>query len=257
MRRILVVDDEEIIVNMVAGELAAEFDAEIYRVFSAEAAKEFLSHMEFDIVITDIEMPKISGLELLDFVKKNWPSCHVIVLTAYSEFSYAYHVIQYEKVDYVLKIDGLEQITSIVGKHLEQIEKEEDLSLYEVWRKERMLLEQDEQQDGQNHLVRWMDEYINDHYGEDISLSLLAEKMNYNPAYLSRLYSEQTGKTLTESINCKRVEEAKKLLKNSGLKIKDIAGKVGFYSGKHFNLVFKKMVGISPGEYREREKDPK
>ena len=102
------------------------------------------------------------------------------------------------------------------------------------------------------HLIQWINEYIDVHYMEAISLTSLAELVNYNPTYLSRVYSEQTGTTLVEAINLRRVKTAKKFLKESGMKIKDIANRSGFYSVKHFNQVFKRYTGVSAGDYRKQ-----
>ena len=94
MRRILVVDDEELIVNSLSSYLEENFEAEIHRAYSAVEAMKVLKRMMFGVVITDIAMPAVSGLELLDFVKKYWPDCRVIVLTAYNNFQYAYDTLK-------------------------------------------------------------------------------------------------------------------------------------------------------------------
>ena len=100
-------------------------------------------------------------------------------------------------------------------------------------------------------LVQWINNYVEAHYTEDISLSAIAEKVNYNPSYLSRLYREQTGTTLVNHINLLRVNKAKRLLKETAMKTRDIAFASGFYSVRHFNQVFKKYTGASAGAWRQ------
>ncbi len=125
MYRILIVDDEEMIVNSLASYMEDRFDAEIHRAYSAIAAMEYLRQMRFHVVITDISMPAVSGLELLDFIKKYWPECRVIILTAYSNFQYAYDALHHDGVDYLLKIEDYDTIGQTVQKDLKLIEEEQ------------------------------------------------------------------------------------------------------------------------------------
>lgn len=105
----------------------------------------------------------------------------------------------------------------------------------------------------ENSLIQWINNYINAHYMEDISLSLLVNKVNYNPSYLSRLYKKQTGNSIVTYINERRIDKAKHMLIETALKVTDISTKCGFYSTKHFNLVFKKTTGLSANTYRQRK----
>ncbi|MGO4538236.1 AraC family transcriptional regulator [Paenibacillus sp. 2TAB19] len=93
--------------------------------------------------------------------------------------------------------------------------------------------------------------YINSHYGQELSLHLLAEKFYVSPYYLSRTFKEATGFTFVEYLNSVRVKEAKKLLEQSGMKVGMIAAKVGFGSVTHFGRVFKSVTGYVPLHYRK------
>jgi two-component system response regulator YesN len=79
----------------------------------------------------------------------------------------------------------------------------------------------------------------------------LAEIVNLNPSYLSRLYKQLTGVNVTDTILDVRISRAKRLLKESNLKVHDIAAKVGFDSDAYFIRSFKKKCGMTPQEYRE------
>ncbi len=130
MYRILIVDDEEMIVNSLASYMDDRFDAEIFRAYSAITAMEYLRQMRFHVVITDISMPAVSGLELLDFIKKYWPECRVIILTAYSSFQYAYDTLRHDGVDYLLKLEDYCTIGQTVQKDLKLIEEEQQKELF-------------------------------------------------------------------------------------------------------------------------------
>ncbi|RUS47904.1 AraC family transcriptional regulator [Cohnella sp. AR92] len=97
--------------------------------------------------------------------------------------------------------------------------------------------------------------YINDHYAEELSLTILADQFYLSPYYLSRFFKEATGFTFVEYLNSVRVKEAKKLLEHSSMKANLIARKVGFGSVTHFGRVFKSVTGHAPLYYRRGKKD--
>lgn len=103
-----------------------------------------------------------------------------------------------------------------------------------------------------NSSINKVMDYIKEHYSEDISLTEIAEKVYLNPVYVSRLIKEQIGKSYTELIIEYRIEKAVELLDNTKLHIYEIAEKVGYQNLKHFYNVFKKVKGVSPGEYKKR-----
>jgi YesN/AraC family two-component response regulator len=92
--------------------------------------------------------------------------------------------------------------------------------------------------------------HINDHYQEELSLALMADKFYISPYYLSRSFKEATGFAFVEYVNSVRIKEAKKLLELSSLKVHAIAKKVGFGSVTHFGRVFKEVTGHAPLYYR-------
>lgn len=94
--------------------------------------------------------------------------------------------------------------------------------------------------------------YMNSHYMQDMSLSLVAEKFYISPYYLSRFFKEATGFTFIEYLNHVRVMEAKQLLESSSMKVNLIARKVGFGSITHFGRVFKQVTGQAPLYYRKK-----
>lgn len=126
MYRLLVVDDEELIVKKLCSIIEQNFDAELYRAFSSFEALELLRNMRFDVVITDINMPQMNGLELLDRIKRTWPKCHVIMLTAYDVFDYVYQATKYDHVDYVLKVESTPVIIRTIQAALDRLKEEQN-----------------------------------------------------------------------------------------------------------------------------------
>ena len=100
-----------------------ELDLDIYRAYSGEEAVDWLNRTRFDIVLTDIKMPEIDGLKLLDEIIKNWPQCRVIFLTGHNEFEYVYEAIQHKNVSYLLKTEDPEKVVAEVENTIKDIEK--------------------------------------------------------------------------------------------------------------------------------------
>ena len=85
----------------------------------------------------------------------------------------------------------------------------------------------------------------------DLSLNALATTLNVSASYLSTLFKKETGKTLTDYVNSRRVEYAKKLLKTTNLQIQTVAGLCGIDDVHYFSKMFKNMVGLTPKGFRE------
>ena len=90
----------------------------------------------------------------------------------------------------------------------------------------------------------------------DLGLKNLANQLNVNPSYLSTLFKKETGSTLTEYVNQKRIEHAVFLLNSSSLQIQMIAQYSGIPDVNYFTKTFKKIIGITPKEYRDRISNP-
>lgn len=126
MYRLLIADDEEIIVNGLYDIFSnlEDLDLDVYKAYSGEEAIQWLGRTRIDIALTDINMPEIDGLQLLDEIKKRWPWCRVIFLTGHSEFNYAYKAIQYSNVRYLLKTEGYDKIIKTVGSVVQELNDE-------------------------------------------------------------------------------------------------------------------------------------
>ncbi len=123
MYRLLIADDEEIIVNGLYDIFSGieNMDLDVYKAYSGEEAIQWLGRTRMDIVLTDINMPEINGLQLMEEIKKRWPWCRIIFLTGHSEFNYAYKAIQYNNVRYLLKTEGYGKIIKTVEDIIQEL----------------------------------------------------------------------------------------------------------------------------------------
>jgi len=125
MFRLLIVDDEAIIADGLCEVLGniREVELDIYKAYSGQEALNLLNRTRIDIVLTDICMPGMTGIQLLETIHSKWPECKVIFLTGHSEFEYVYTAIQSEGVSYILKTEGYGKIIDTVTKTALKIEE--------------------------------------------------------------------------------------------------------------------------------------
>jgi len=127
MYRLLIVDDEPIIVDGLADDLTDHPELpnlELHRAYSAREALACLRSTRIDIVLTDIEMPEMNGLELQLEINRHWPRCKVIFLTGYNDFSYIQTSSRNGALDYVLKTEGDAQIVAAVKRAIAKLDEE-------------------------------------------------------------------------------------------------------------------------------------
>ncbi|PCL93216.1 response regulator [Paenibacillus lautus] len=127
MYRLLIVDDLPIIVDglLELFEKTEHLELEVMKAYSGEEALEVLSHHRMDIVISDIKMSGIEGIELLQEIKSQWPACKVILLTGFNDFHYAKNALTFGAFDYLLKVESDEKIIHTVERAIEEIKEEQ------------------------------------------------------------------------------------------------------------------------------------
>ena len=251
MIKVLVVDDE----MFVRRGIVMETDwASLGCVVVAEAANgeeglEAARNCQPDLIITDIRMPKMNGIDMVRKLREEGNQSKVIFLTAYGEFEYARSAIKLLVPDYILKPfeDGeLEQAVLRIrdeekqrGEEKRNKEQEEFLAVSSNGVKNRYISE--------------ALQYIAGHYSDwDISVKEIAEALRLSEGYLSHLFKKETGCTVASYVTRCRISMAMKLLASHQYKVYEVAEQVGYRDITYFSSTFKKMTGISPSEYLDR-----
>ena len=194
---------------------------------------------EPDIVITDIQMPEVNGMDVCKYLYETYPDIQVIILTAYADFSYAKSAIKYSICDYVLKVSIIDELPEAIEKAIENLNQlRKDI--------EKNPLEQ-------LSLIQQIDQYIEQNFKNKISLDDIAEALHINSSYLSRTYKLKKGRNLFDEILNLRIEAAKDYLINTDMKTYEISELVGVDDASYFSKMFKKITGLSPKEYRKQE----
>ena len=207
----------------------------------------------FDLVITDIKMPHMDGLELANYIHTNHPGTDVIILTGYSEFDYARAAVRANAADYLLKplqdVELHKTLSKLAAKRMA------DNTVTAAASVPAEAAPKEPAQDDPGILVQRARTYIRAHFTEPLSLNEVANTLAVNPAYLSSIFKSERGESYSKFILRLRMERAALLLRTySAGKVNDIALEVGYSSTKHFYSVFKDYFGVTPNEYRNQNK---
>lgn len=163
------------------------------------------------------------------------------------------HVFEYVHQEFDINVEAvLQEEKYLIFKQLNQLRTMEE---HKVWllKKIGKLVDylSENQMSQKEKLLYEVKNYLKENYTQTIGLDEIAGKFHISPAYLSSLFSKNTGVTLFEYIINMRMEKAKELLRTTNNKISDICQQVGYENQRYFNQVFKKNIGTTPGNYRE------
>ena len=212
-------------------------------VYKAQNGQELLEYMKKevpDIIITDIKMPLVSGIEVAQYVYDHMLPTKVIILSAYADFEYAQEAIQYDVCGYIVKTSVIEMLPGMIQKAIKK------LSIPVEGEKERSEHYVDD-------IFGRLQKYIEEHFMDKLTLHQIAHDIHANGSYLSRLYKLKTGNNLFDVINKMKLEKAKEYI-SQGNKVYEAAQKVGFEDVSYFSRVFRKYEGCSPREYEKKYK---
>lgn len=237
MYKLIIVDDEKIIVdgireifpwNNIGFEVAGGFT-------HANDALEFLENEKVDVVLTDISMPDIDGLELAKRLKKH-SDLLVIILSSYSNYNYMRQALQIDIVDYLLKPVSY-------GELLECFEKAKDI----LDRRNPVHEEMEETYYGK--MLSIVDDYLETNF-QNAKLVEAAEAAGISANYLSKIYKQKKGIRFLDKLHQIRMEKAAELLMTPEIKGYEIAYCVGYDSPKNFTRAFKAYYHVTPSEYK-------
>ena len=260
--KVLIADDEKD-VRFLVSKYLQEINKDIViagYASNGEEALEFCRKYKPDIVISDIRMPYMTGLELLEHIKKIDENILCIFISAYTDFAYVQEAIKNGAGGYLLKPIQKEELAECVAK------------MYGLWKKKKRekgkikLLETELSKLKKEYLNQWTGEkeenqqrnlsiarakqYIEENYQQNISLEEVAGNVFLNKNYLSELFHKEVGCSFSQYLTEVRIEKAKLLLRETHMKVKEIADMTGFDNPSYFIQVLKKTQGCTPNEYR-------
>jgi len=219
-----------------------------YQANTGLEAVDIFEKEQIQIVISDVTMPIMSGLEAAKLMRQMNEYCIIIFLTAYGEFSFAREAISIKALDYLLKPCKESELVCIVEEAMRQVERNKKV---ELLLSSLETTQEEEPGDVRLSFLRQsVEDYIKEHYTHDISVHDLAMEMNYSETYFCKLFKQCFKLNFTAYLAEYRMNEAKKLLANPRINIKDVGRSCGYSDSNYFTRVFKRTTGYTPTEYR-------
>lgn len=192
-----------------------------------------------DIVIMDINLPLMNGLEVIRVLKKKYPRMAFIIVSGYDDFDYCREALRLKIVDYILKPVNFDEFGDVIDNLKITIYRESES-------------EESESGDSENkQLIFQMTGYLQKHLSEEVSLKKLAEEFNLNVNYAGQVFRDKIGVNYQTYLANLRIEAAKSMLLTSEKPVSEIAEQVGYKDYRVFTRTFKKMENITPSQYRK------
>ena len=242
--QVILVDDEFYIRQSLQrhfNNLGSEDFKVIAEAENGQEALVLLEQHTVQMVITDIRMPVMDGLELARRIHERYPHIITVILTGYADFEYAQKSLRYGAFDYLLKPVGEEALDDLLGRARTVLN-----DLYELPEEKRTSLSGEES-------VQQAIRYMKEHYMEDIDIGVLASEMGFHSAYLTRLFGRYVGISPLKYLTNIRIQEAKRLLLDTSLPISTVGEQVGYPDQFHFSKTFRKATGENPSAFRKNK----
>jgi len=200
------------------------------------------------IVLTDINMGSISGIDLMEKVRIAGVLCEFVIISGYDEFVYAQKAMELGASYYLLKPLKKEELSQVIDKLTKKIKT--NLMKADYSQENTHVISYDEDSLQGSHRFISMRQYVEEHYLEPLTLKDLAEKYHYHFTYVSELFRKNLGQSFIGYVTLLRMKKAKALLKKTDLSVTEVAAASGYEDSSHFSKTFKKMTGVSPSDYK-------
>lgn len=248
MIRIVIVEDEY---PMLTGlkNLIQRLSPDYHVIGTASTAQDgriLIKDLQPDLVFCDIKLGKQNGLEMIQSLVDCGVQCRYVILSGYSEFSYAQQAIRLGAIDYLVKPTSASQISQLLKTFAALSNKdkadaaESDLSVTPY-----------------SQIISYTLNKIHTGYASPLSLSSIAGEAGVTPQYLSALFTKEVGTSFVNYLRSYRIKIAQKLLAETDKKINDIAFSVGYDDPQYFCRVFKSISNSTPKAYRYASHSPK
>ena len=263
MIRLLIADDEKLEREALAELVQRRFEREVVLEVAENGRKAADTAVLWgaDLILMDIEMPGMSGLDAARAVLAQRPSCRVIFVTAYSLFQYAHEAVHLGACDYLLKPVDPDELEASVRRAIRQIETERKLEELAAAQPQPEQTETEEEaedapEEGENSqtalVMAHVRRYLEDNYMFDLSLDSVGEILHISPAYLSAQFKKYQKMNFLDCLTELRINAAKELLNDPFRSSAEVASMVGYEDASYFARAFKKRTGVTPTQYRRQ-----
>jgi two-component system, response regulator YesN len=232
----------------------------VYEAGMGNEAVEQAKRLRPNLILMDIHMPQMNGLEASEIIKQTLPDTEIVILTAYSYFEYAKRALHVGAADYLVKPISNKDFFTMIDRQIENIESKrkqnvEQNHLHEQIFKLTNLLEHYGIDTAlpdlvnEDQIVELVKRYIDSNLAEDISLEKVSKEIGMSTFYLSKYFKKTEGINFKDYVIKARMEKAKFLLSFKSLNVQETAMRVGYPDPNYFSRAFKKYTGQSPSEF--------
>lgn len=236
MYTVLVIDDEPIIADSIAKLLADSPEiagkCNIFKAYNTYEAAFIIQNEEVDLVVSDVKMSGMDGITFRNSLAAQNMDIRFLFISGYADFDNMYNAMKYPGTRFLLKSEDDDVIIKNVVELIDSLPPQNTCTTTDA------------------HFARKVYDFVECHLEYEGCLSAVADYMNMNSSYLSRLYKRVTGENFSKMVCRLKIEKAKQMLSDTQEKISDIGNAVGFGTASSFAYFFKKNVGVTPKQYR-------
>ncbi|KKM09368.1 hypothetical protein SY88_19210 [Clostridiales bacterium PH28_bin88] len=268
MLHVMIADDE--ILERRAIKLILETYRPDYQVVGeagdGNAALEVALSIKPDVILLDVRMPEMDGLEVARLLRRSLPGTRVVIITAYGEFEYAREAVTLGASEYLLKPVDTGELVALLDRLDREVEverraREETERLRTALREvmpasrrgagvETTTLEVAAGERSNSACIEEAARFVEENYQQDLSLEEVSRYVFLSPSHFSRLFKQVKGCNFSEFLTQVRMKEARRLLLATDCSVAEVATRIGYRDARYFGQVFKKNEGCTPASFR-------
>lgn len=209
-------------------------------------ALQYIQDHPVDVLLCDIKMPVMSGLELCQELAKRKLQVRVVLLSAYREFEYARQAMQYGVREYMIKPAKYNDIVQVFTELKRQLD--EAVGSGSSPDDAQAVLESEPN----DPIIAAITGFVKEHY-RTVTLQQVSDLVNMNASYVSAYFKKKTGANFSDYLQKVKMEKAAELLRRNGRKAYEVSEMVGYNNAKNFIRSFKQYHGKTPGQYKNEK----
>lgn len=200
---------------------------------------------KYDLILTDIQMSFIDGIELLREMRARNIQSEVVLVSSYDEFEYARQGLVLGATDYILKPAEDNKLKEMLLRVKEKLDSKQEIAK-EV-KAAAKSLEIAVPKEGMAHNIC---RYFSDNSDRIITLEEMSESFGFSKDYFGKLFKSHMGVSFNSFYSAVKIEKAKSLLKTGNYKNYEISDMLGYSTVDYFSKIFKEMTGVTPTQFR-------
>lgn len=245
MTRVVLIEDDQNVRKYIKSVLQKDTEFKIVgEEWDGKRGLELVCELKPDLIILDMEMPTMDGIELLQELEKRRIRFRILVLSCHDEYEYVRPALKLGANDYLIKhkIDEETLLYTIYQLDDSVLQEEKDITLIQDIKYDDTVRKE----------VKKAIDYVTENYMHEITLEEIAKHVCVSRTYFCSIFKKAMGQQFSIYLLEFRLKKACELLRESDYKVYNIAYEVGFRSHNYFNNIFKKYYGMTPKEYKNQ-----